>query len=190
MTLLLAVVNPRRVRDFAKAIGKDAKMDPIDAGVIAYYGEVVKPAPQLAKSDDAERLEALVERRRQLLGLIGQESNRLQQVYVPEIKKLIQKSLEMLKKQLTTIDDRLAKSIKQSAGESQRKVDILESVKGVGPVAISTFLAELPELGSLNRAEIAKLVGVAPINNDSGQHAGKRKTIGDRSWSSTAIKVI
>ncbi|MCA9122836.1 MAG: transposase [Planctomycetaceae bacterium] len=91
MTLLLAVVNPRRVRDFAKAIGKDAKMDPIDAGVIAYYGEVVKPAPQLAKSDDAERLEALVERRRQLLGLIGQESNRLQQVYVPEIKKLIQK---------------------------------------------------------------------------------------------------
>lgn len=180
--IALAVVNPRRVRDFAKAIGKDAKTDPIDAGVIAYYGEVVKPAPQLAKSDDAKRLEALVERRRQLLGLIGQENNRLQQVDDPEIKKLIKKSLEMLKKQLKTIDDRLAKSIKQAAGESQRKVEILESVKGVGPVAISTFLAELPELGSLNRAEIAKLVGVAPINNDSGQHAGKRKTIGGRSY--------
>lgn len=180
--IALAVVNPRRVRDFAKGIGKDAKTDPIDAQVIAYYGEIVKPAPQLAKSDDAKRLTALVERRRQLLGLIGQENNRLQQVDDVQIKKLIKKSLEMLRKQLKTVDDRLAKSIKQSTGENQRKVEILESVKGVGPVAISTFLAELPELGNLNRAEIAKLVGVAPINNDSGQHAGKRKTMGGRPY--------
>lgn len=180
--IALAVVNPRRVRDFAKGIGKDAKTDPIDAEVIAYYGEVVKPAPQLAKSNDARKLEALVERRRQLLGLIGQENNRLQQVHDAEIKELIQESLETLKKQLKTVDDRLAKSIKQSAGETQRKVEILESVKGVGPVAISTFLAELPELGNLNRAEIAKLVGVAPINNDSGKHAGKRKVMGGRSY--------
>lgn len=180
--IALAVVNPRRVRDFAKGIGKDAKTDPIDAKVIAYYGEIVKPAPQVAKASGAKKLEALVERRRQLLGLIGQENNRLQQVEDSEIKKLIEKSLEMLKKQVKTIDDRLAKTIKQFKGETQRKVEILESVKGVGPVAISTFLAELPELGHLNRAEISKLVGVAPMNNDSGKHAGKRKTIGGRSY--------
>lgn len=180
--IALAVVNPRRVRDFAKGIGKDAKTDPIDARVIAYYGEIVKPAAQLAKSDDTKKLGALVERRRQLLGLIGQENNRLQQVDDAEIKKLIQKSLEMLKKQLKTVDERLAKAIKKPTACHQRKVAILESAKGIGPVAISTFLAELPELGELNRTEIAKLVGVAPINNDSGQHAGKRKTIGGRSY--------
>jgi transposase len=178
----LAIVNPRRVRDFAKGIGMDAKTDPIDARVIAYYGEIVRPAPQLAKSDDAKKLEALVERRRQVLGLVGQEKNRLQQVDDAEIKELIQKSLEMLKKQLKTVDERLAGAIKKPAAGNQRKIEILESAKGIGPVAISTFLAELPELGELNRNEIAKLVGVAPINNDSGQKPRKRKTIGGRSY--------
>ena len=180
--IALAVVNPRRVRDFAKGIGKDAKTDPIDARVIAYYGEIVKPAPQLAKSEDAQKLGALVERRRQVLGLLGQEKNRLQQVEDADIKKLIQKSLEMLKKQLKTVDERLAKAIKKPAVENQRKIEILESAKGIGPVAISTFLAELPELGQLNRNEIAKLVGVAPINNDSGKQSGKRRTMGGRSY--------
>ena len=180
--IALAVVNPRRVRDFAKGIGRDAKTDPIDARVIAFYGEIVKPAPQLAKSDEAKKLGALVERRRQLLGLIGQEKNRLQQVDDTDIKELIQKSLEMLKKQLKTVDQRLAKAIKTPGTNNQRKIEILESAKGIGPVAISTFLAELPELGELNRNEIAKLVGVAPINNDSGQQAGKRRTIGGRSY--------
>jgi transposase len=180
--IALAVVNPRRVRDFAKGIGKDAKTDPIDARVIAYYGEIVKPAPQLAKSDDAKKIGALVERRRQLLGLVGQETNRLEQVDDDDIKKLIQKSLEMLKKQLKTVDERLAKAIKQPAAGNQRKIEILESAKGIGPVAISTLLAQLPELGELNRNEIAKLVGVAPINNDSGQQGGKRRTIGGRSY--------
>jgi transposase len=179
--IALAVVNPRRVRDFAKAIGMDAKTDPIDAGVIAYYGEVAKPSPQPPKSDEAKKLGALVERRRQLQGHIGQEANRLQQVDDLEIKKLIQKSLEWLKKQLKRVDQRLAKATKQLATD-QRKIEILESAKGIGPVAISTFLAELPELGELNRNEIAKLVGVAPMNNDSGQKPRKRKTMGGRSY--------
>ena len=179
--IALAVVNPRRVRDFANAIGMDAKTDPIDARVIAYYGEVAKPAPQPAKSEQAKKLRALVERRRQLQGHIGQETNRVQQVDDIEIKKLIQKSLEWLKKQLKSLDKRLAKATKQLAAE-QRKIEILESAKGIGPVAISTFLAELPELGALNRNEIAKLVGVAPMNNDSGQKPKKRKTIGGRSY--------
>ena len=124
----------------------------------------------------------MVERRRQVLGLIGQEKNRLQQVDDADCKKLIQKSLEWLKKQLKTVDQRLAKVIKQPAAANQRKVEILESAKGIGPVAVSTFLAELPELGELNGNEIAKLVGVAPMNNDSGQKPRKRKTFGGRSY--------
>ena len=177
----LAVVNPRRVRDFAKGIGIDAKTDPIDAGVIAFYGRVVKPAPQLAKSDEEKKLKALVERRRQLLDLIGQENNRLQQTADREIEKYIRKSLEALKKQLKSIDARLAKCVQQDTA-NERKIEIMGSVKGIGPVAISTFLAELPELGKLNRAEIAKLVGVAPMNNDTGQRSGKRRTMGGRSY--------
>lgn len=177
----LAVVNPRRIRDFAKGIGMDAKTDPIDAGVIAFYGRVVKPAPQFAKSDEEKKLKALVERRRQLLDLIGQENNRLQQTADGEIEKYIRKSLEALKKQLKSIDARLAKCVQQDTA-NERKIEIMDSVKGIGPVAISTFLAELPELGELNRAEIAKLVGVAPMNNDTGQRSGKRRTMGGRSY--------
>lgn len=180
--IALAVVNPRRVRDFAKGIGKDAKTDPIDARTIAFYGQVVQPSPQLPKSEDAKKLTAFVERRRQLLELIGQEENRLEHVDDVDIQELIEKSLQMLKKQLKTVDERLAKAIKTPAGDNRRKIEILQSAKGIGPVAISTFLAELPELGELNRSEIAKLVGVAPINNDSGKHKGKRRTIGGRSY--------
>ena len=181
-SIALAVVNPRRVRDFAKGIGIDAKTDPIDAGVIAYYGEVAKPARQFAKSKESQKLVALVERRRQLQGFIGQEMNRLHQVDDVEIKKFLQKSLEWLKKQLNIVDKRLAKALKQLAAGDQRKIEILDSAKGIGPVAIATFLAELPELGELSRSEIAKLVGVAPMNNDSGQKPRKRKTIGGRSY--------
>lgn len=177
----LAVVNPRRVRDFAKAIGRDAKTDPIDAGVISFYGKVVQPAPQLAKSEHQKKLNGLVERRRQLLNLIGQENNRLQQTSDQEIKEFIHKSLESLRKQLKTIDDRISDCVKQDK-HNQRKIEIMNSVKGVGLVTISTFLAKLPELGQLNRAQIAKLVGVAPINNDTGQRSGKRQTFGGRSY--------
>ena len=178
----LAVVNPRRVRDFAKGIGRDAKTDRIDAAVIAFFGEVTKPAPQLAQPDDAKKRKALVERRKQLLGLIGQENNRLQQTNDTEVKEFIEKSLEMLKKQLKSVDDRLSKMLAEVTETDERKIAIMQSVKGVGPVAICTFLAELPELGTLSRTEIAKLVGVAPINNDSGQRAGKRTTMGGRRY--------
>lgn len=177
----LAVVNPRRVRDFANGIGRDAKTDPIDAGVIAFYGQVVRPEAQMAKSDEEKKLKNLVERRRQLLGLIGQENNRLQHTLDQEIRGYIQETLETLKKQVKTIDQRLAKCVKDDTVNS-RKVEILESVKGLGPVTISTFLAELPELGKFNRGQIAKLVGVAPMNCDSGQVSRKRRTFGGRSY--------
>ena len=177
----LAVVNPRRVRDFAKGIGMDAKTDLIDAELLAYYGEITKPAPQPPKSDELKKLRGLVERRRQIRGHIDQETNRLQQVDDIEIKTLIQESLEWLKKQLKCLDKRLAQATQQLTAD-RRKKEILESAKGIGPVAVSTFLAELPELGQLNRSEIAKLVGIAPMNNDSGQRDKKRKTMGGRSY--------
>jgi transposase len=179
--IALAVVNPRRVRDFAKGIGRDAKTDPIDAGVLALYGQVARPEAQMAKSDEEKKLKSLVERRRQLLGLIGQENNRLQQTTDQEIRGYIRESLETLRKQVETIDQRLVKCVKNDTVNA-RKIEILDSVKGLGPVTISTFLAELPELGKLNREQIAKLVGVAPMNRDSGQVSGRRKTFGGRSY--------
>ena len=175
-----AVVNPRRVRDFAKGIGKDAKTDLIDAEVIAMYGRVVQPAPLAAKSSAEEKLAALVTRRSQLLELLNQEKNRLQQTGDTEIQDFIRQSLESLKKQLKEIDTRLAGCIKNDTAQA-RKVEILGSVKGVGAVTISTILAELPELGKLNREEIARLVGVAPLNHDSGAWQGKRFVSGGRS---------
>lgn len=179
--IAVAVVNPRRVRDFASGIGRDAKTDPIDARLLAYYGQVARPAAQFAKSVEEEKLQALVERRRQLLDLVNQEQNRLLQTADQEIRGYIEQSLETLKKQVRTIDERLAKCVAEQATLS-RKAEILQSVKGLGPVTTSTLLAQLPELGQLNRQQIAKLVGVAPINDDSGQETGHRSTFGGRSY--------
>ena len=178
--LSLAVVNPRRVRDFANGIGVDAKTDPIDAKLIAYYGEVVKPKEQVEKTPALKTLEALVTRRRQLLNLINQENNRLQQTREKEIQKLIKQILKSLEKQLEKVDCLIGKAV-EADQENARKIEILRSAKGVGPVTVSTLVAELPELGQLNRGQISKLVGVAPMNNDSGKMSGKRKTIGGRS---------
>jgi transposase len=175
-----AVVNPRRVRDFAKGIGMDAKTDPIDAGVISKYGEVVKPAPVAAKSEAEEKLGALVTRRKQLVDLINQEQNRLELTTDREIQEFIRTSLNALKKQQKEIDERLKKCVAEDTVNA-RKVEILSSVKGVGAVTTSTLLADLPELGQLNREEIAKLVGVAPLNRDSGTSKGQRYAAGGRS---------
>ena len=177
--IALAVVNPRQVRDFAKGIGRDAKTDRIDAKVISLFGQVVKPAPLAAKSEAEEKLAALVTRRQQLLDLINQESNRLKQTRDREIRELIQKSLESLEKQRDEIDERMEKCVAEDTANA-RKVEIMDSVKGVGAVTIGTCLAELPELGKLNREEIAKLVGVAPINRDSGKWNGQRFVMGGR----------
>lgn len=178
--IALAVVNPRQVRDFAKGVGCDAKTDVIDAKVLARFGHVVQPAPQAAQSEDQLKLGALVERRRQLVDLVNQEQNRLQQTRDADIRKSIDTVLKELKKQLKAMDEQIATSIKADQLNA-RRVQILQSVKGLGPVTVSTFVAELPELGQLNRQQVAKLVGVAPINNDSGQSTGKRKAFGGRS---------
>ena len=140
----------------------------------------MQPAPQAAQSEDQLKLGALVERRRQLVDLINQEQNRLQQTRDRDIRKSIDTVLKELKKQLKSMDERIDTAIKADQINARRD-EILQSVKGLGPVTVSTFVAELPELGQLNRHQVAKLVGVAPINNDSGQSNGKRKAAGGRS---------
>ena len=176
----VAVVNPRQVRDFAKGIGRDAKTDRIDATVLARFGQVVKPQPTLAKSEMDEKLGALNTRRQQILDMINQEQNRLRVTLDPEVREYVRQSLETLKKQVKTLDERLKKCVAENP-EQQRKVEIFKSVKGIGPVATATLLADLPELGRYNREQIAKLVGVAPINRDSGRQVGKRHVFGGRS---------
>jgi len=173
------VINPRRVRDFAKGIGLDAKTDPIDAKVISRYAEVVIPKPIATKSDHELKQSALVARRSQLLELINQENNRLKQSRDDDAKQSIREVLEVLKKQLKSVDSLLAQMLSKDTA-NQRKIEILLSVKEVGKVTISTLIAELPELGKLNRGEVAKLVGVAPINRDSGTKSGKRFIGGGR----------
>lgn len=176
-----AVVNPRQVRDFAKGIGMDAKTDPIDAQVIARFAEVVKPSPMAMTGEHDEKHSALVTRRSQLLQLINQEANRLKQCWDADAKQSIQKTLDFLRKEAKTIDEQLAKMLAADT-VNKRTIEILNSVKGVGPVMISTSIAMLPELGKLNRGEIAKLVGVAAINRDSGAKSGKRFVFGGRSY--------
>jgi transposase len=178
--IAVAVVNPRQVRDFAKGIGLDAKTDPIDAQVISKFGEVVQPAAMAEKSDHEKKHSALVTRRSQLLDMINQEKNRIKQTWDDDAKQSIRETLEILEKQLKTVDAQLSKMLANDTANA-RKIEILDSAKGVGPVTISTLIAELPELGEMNRGQVAKLVGVAPINRDSGKSNGKRFIGGGRS---------
>jgi len=174
-----AVVNPKRIRDFVKRIGLDAKTDQIDAKVISRYAEVVAPKPMATKSDHELKHSALVARRNQLLELINQENNRLKQSWDDDAKQSIREVLEVLKKQVKSVDSQLAQMLAKDTA-NERTIEILQSVKGVGAVTISTLIADLPELGKLNRGEVAKLVGVAPINRDSGTKSGKRFIGGGR----------
>jgi transposase len=174
-----AVVNPRQVRDFAHGIGMDAKTDQIDAKVISRFGEVVGPAPMAMASDHSQQHSALVTRRSQLIGLIGQETSRLKQCWDEKSKRSIQKTLEFLKNESKDIDVQLEQML-ESDTENKRTIEILRSVKGVGDVTTSTVVTQLSELGKLNRGEIAKLIGVAPMNRDSGQKTGKRFISGGR----------
>ena len=152
----------------------------LDAAVISRYGEVVEPSLVACQSDHEKKHRALVDRRNQLLGLINQEKNRLNQCWDEDAKRSVQEVLEFLKKQLKQVDEQLAKMLKTDQ-EHARLIEILSSIKCVGPVLISTLITSMPELGKLNREQIAKLVGVAPINRDSGSKSGKRSVGGGRS---------
>jgi transposase len=178
----IVIANPRQVRDFASGNGILEKSDPIDASVLRVFGEDARNLTLATpKSDDQEKLGAMARRRKQLLEIINQESNRLEQSVDPEITVLIRENLQTLKKQLKTVDQRLTKMIDQQA-KTNPTVRVLQSVPGVGPVTISTLISELPELGKLSRGEIAKLVGVAPLVNQSGRKDGHRSIFGGRGY--------
>lgn len=173
------VINPKRVRDFANGIGMEAKTDRIDAQLIARYGQVVEPALSNAKDPLDQRRSALVTRRSQLTDLVRREKNRLSSAWDEEFKQSIRDVIDTLENQIKTIDKKL-KKLNGADEKNFRKIEILQSITGFGPVVVATLLAELPELGTLNRGGVAKLVGVAPLNRDSGIQKGKRYIIGGR----------
>jgi transposase len=181
----VAVVNPRQVRDFAKAIGRLAKTDAIDAEVLALFAEMVHPKPRALPDEQATALEAIVARRRQLVEMLTAESHRLRRS-VPAVRPNIQASVNWLRRQLADIDKNLGAVIEQSP-VWRAKEDLLRTVPGVGPVTSRTLLADLPELGTLNRKQIAALVGVAPLNCDSGTMRGQRRIWGGRAQVRTAL---
>jgi transposase len=181
-SLPVVVVNPRQVRDFAKATGQLAKTDRIDADILARFADVVRPAVRPLVDDEAQELEALLTRRRQLLEMLQAERNRTGQVF-GKGKRLVKKSLKAhigyLERELRMTDTDLGAMIKASPVWRERD-ELLQSVPGVGPVLSRTLLADLPELGRLSRREIAKLVGVAPLSRDSGTMRGRRFVQGGR----------
>jgi transposase len=176
--LPLVVLNPRQVRDFAKATGQLAKTDAIDARILARFGQAVRPEVRPLKSEELRKLDALITRRRQISGMITAEQNRW--VSAPEwIRPDIEELIAILQKRLAAINRELNKLIRKSP-LWREKDKLLQSFPGVGPVTAASLIADLPELGSLTRRQIAALVGLAPLNCDSGTHKGKRKIWGGR----------
>jgi transposase len=175
----VAVVNPRQVRDYARALGILAKTDEIDARVLARFGEQVKPRCILASAPELAELQQLVDRRRQLLDLRTAETNRLEQITSKMARKSIQQVLKTLDKQLEHIEGEIARLV-ASNDDWRRKAELLISVPGVGDTTAAALLADLPELGQLNRCQIAALVGLAPFNHDSGKLKGQRAIWGGR----------
>ena len=176
---VIAVVNPRQIRDFARATGQLAKTDAIDAAMIAQYAMVIQPRPTTPLSKAAQQLRDLAARRRQVVSMRVAEQNRLESTYDKSIQRLIRRSINTLEKQITVIEQRMTKLISNDAELARRK-QVLLSVPGIGSATVGVLLAELPELGRLNRREVARLIGVAPTNRDSGTLRGKRTTGGGR----------
>jgi len=177
--LPVAVVNPRQVRAFAQALGRTAKTDAIDAGVLALFGARVPPAPRTLPDAATQALAALVARRRQLLEMLGAEQQRLQQATTNPVKRDLRHHIRWLERRITDVDDEIGGAI-QGSPIWRVQDDLLQSVPGIGPTVARTLLAELPELGHLDRRAIAALVGVAPFNRDSGQWRGRRMIWGGR----------
>jgi len=176
--LPLARVNPRRVRDFAKAKGILAKTDRLDAKVLAHFAEAMKPEPREMPDEELQALSALLVRRRQLVEMLAAEKNRRQQAR-REVRQRILAHVQWLERELEDLDKELSSQVRKNAAWRESD-EILRSTPGVGRVLSLTLLAELPELGRLDRKKIATLVGVAPLNRDSGQMRGKRTVWGGR----------
>jgi transposase len=177
--LPLAVVNPRQIRDFARAVGRLAKTDRLDAEAIALFAERVRPEPRPIPDAEALALAELVARRRQVVEMIGMEQNRARQARAPKVARTIAATLKVLEAQLAALDREIDDSIRGSPAWRAAD-DLLRSVPGIGAVASRTLIAEMPELGHLDRREAAALIGLAPISRDSGQMRGHRAIAGGR----------
>jgi transposase len=177
--LRVAVVNPRQVRDFAKATGRLAKTDRIDARLIAAFGEAIEPEIRPLADEDARELEGLLVRRSQLVAMKVQESNRLG-LAQSVMRKGIKKHITWLEQEIDRLDVDLTAALRKSPAW-RAKDELLQSFKGIGPLSSGTLMVGLPELGRLDRRAIAALVGVAPFNNDSGKMRGRRSIYGGRS---------
>lgn len=175
----VAVVNPKRVRDFARALGLAAKTDRLDARVLALFAEKVQPAPAQKIPEKQAEIQQLVARRRQLIELRVMESNRLEVTRSKPARKSVEAVLKTLQRQIESIEEAL-ESLVHSDDEWRQKTQILQSVPGLGGVTATTLVADMPELGKLNRQQISALVGLAPYNHDSGKHQGKRSIAGGR----------
>jgi transposase len=184
--LPVVVVNPRQVRDFAKAIGRLAKTDKMDAEVLARFAEAVRPEVRPLCDAAQQRLQEVLTRRSQLVQMRTAERNRLAQLTHPAMRDDVRNHLVFLKKQLDRLEKDLDRLI-QDTPAWQVKVDLLRTVPGIGPQTARALVAELSELGSASRQQIAALVGVAPMNRDSGAFRGKRTTIGGRSSVRTVL---
>ena len=182
----VAIVNPRQVRDFAKATGKLAKTDRIDAAVLAHFAEAVRPQPRPLADEHARELSAVVLRRRQILAMTTAEANSRARTAPKALRKRIEAHLRWLRKELARVDGELERAVKESLLWKERAT-LLMSVPGVGPTLSATLLAELPELEHLDRRRLAALVGVAPLNRDSGTLRGIRTVWGGRSGVRTTL---
>jgi transposase len=177
--LPVAVVNPRQVRDYAKAFNRLAKTDKIDAHIIADFAATVGPRLFAIPHKNRQKIQALVTRRRQVQRMITQENNRISRVEDRQVRTMIRQAIRLYEKQLAKINTQIQRLIDEDE-QMQPRAAMIQSVPGLGPVVTGVLLAELPELGQLNRQQIAKLVGVAPVNRDSGTMRGKRTTSGGR----------
>ncbi len=183
--LSVAVVNPRQARDFAKATGKLAKTDAIDAKMLALFGQTLRPEPRPLKSEELKELDSLVRRRSQLVAILTTEKNRL--ATAPNsIRHDIHEHIAWLKKRIDQLNQAIDKLIKQSP-IWRAKDQLLKSAPGIGQVIASCIIAELPEIGTISNKEISALVGLAPLNRDSGKYRGRRIVWGGRSSVRSAL---
>jgi transposase len=177
--LPVAVINPRQARDFAKASGQLAKTDQVDAAVLAAFAKAIRPQSRPLKDADTRALDDMVSRRRQLIDIRVQETLRLGTAASKPMQKSLKQHIAWLDKRIAEVDNNLSKQLRES-DVWRAKDDLLRSIPGVGNVTTRTMLGKCPELGMLNRREIAALTGVAPLANDSGKHRGKRFVWGGR----------
>jgi transposase len=184
--LPLVVVNPAQIRAFAKALGRRAKTDPIDAAVIAHFAEAVAPEPRPLPDAATLLLADLIARRRQIIAMIGAERQRESRATAKRLKKSIARLIKALEKELTSVDTDIDEAMRASPAWREKE-DLLASVPGVGPVIARTLIAELPELGRLTRKQIAALAGLAPWTRQSGAWRGKSFIGGGRTAARTAL---